>query len=291
MEPLPHNQKNTAFAKRVLGRIADERLSPRPYWEFAFKNYFFWGVGALSVLFGALAFSALIFDIENVDWRFALVTHSNLPSFFFDVVPVVWIVSLILFMLIGYINVRRTNHGYRYPLPLIACGAVLTSLVIGMAFYTTGFGGAVEGFAGAHLPFHQSILVTEHAWWLAPEKGLLGGRIVSATPNITSFMLRDFKGALWTIDGSDLRVPDRIAVARGGIVRVVGVPIVASSSEFHACFVFPWESRGGFGDIPPPPLAVITASTSEINSSPIRSEQCRGIRPYQQLRSIDQAGF
>ncbi|MHB8860564.1 MAG: hypothetical protein ACYC48_02400 [Minisyncoccota bacterium] len=288
---MPTNQEEDTFAKRVLTRITDERLSPRPYWEFAFKNYFFWGLGVFAVVLGAFASSAIIFEIENVDWRLALVTHSSFFSFFLDAAPFLWVGALALFIFIGYLNVRRTNHGYRYPLPLIALGAVLTSLVFGAALYATGFGGAIEDAAGTSLPFHSPIIMAERSWWLAPEKGLLGGTVESADTDMPSFVLRDFSGALWQIDGSDLRRPDLITVVRGGIVRVVGVPTAATSSEFHACFVLPWEPRGGPGrEVPPPPLAVI-ASTSERSSVFVRSESCKGIRPYQQLRLIEETGF
>lgn len=291
METLSHHHKDDHFAKRVLDRITDEHLVPRPYWKFAFKNYFFWGLGVLAVVLGAFAFSAMIFEIENVDWSLALITHSTLFSFFFAAAPFLWIGTLLLFILIGYVNVRRTNHGYRYSLSVIALGAVLTSLMLGTAFYATGFGGTIEDLAGNNLPFHHSILVTEHTWWLVPEKGLLGGHVISVTPGITSFVLRDFNGELWEINASDLRTPDLTAVARGGVVRVIGVPTTATSSVFHACFVLPWESYGSSRHTPsPPPLAVI-ASTSERSSLFARSEVCKGIRPYRQLRAIDEIGF
>ncbi len=293
MTTTPTNPHESPFAKRVLERITDEHVAPRPYWEFAFKNYFFWSLGVVAVILGAFAFSAMTFEIANVDWRFALVTHSSFFSFFLDAAPFLWVGALALFILIGYINVRRTNHGYRYPLSIIALGAVLTSVALGTAFYATGFGGALEDVAGMNLPFHRPILMAEHSWWLSPEKGLLGGTVESAAPGGSSFILRDFNGASWQIDGGDLRTPDLIAVARGGVVRVVGVPTTATSSGFHACFVLPWGSRGislKVSPPPPPPLAVL-ASTSERGSVSARSEACRGIRPYLQLRIMDEAGF
>ncbi len=67
-------QKKDHLAERVLGRITQEHLAPRPRWEFLLKNYAFWGLGVLAVLFGALAFSATLFEVRNVDWRLAPVS-------------------------------------------------------------------------------------------------------------------------------------------------------------------------------------------------------------------------
>ena len=291
MTTMNHYPHDEPFAKRVLERISDEQLTPRPRWEFVFKNYVFWSLGAIAVALGALASSAMLFEMANVDWRLAFVTHSSLFAFFLDVAPFLWVGALALFIALGYANVRRTNHGYRYSLTLIAIGAILTSLTLGAALYASGFGSLVEETAGAYAPFHRPILAEERSWWLAPGKGLLGGHLVSAAPDATSFVLRDFSGALWQVDGSDLRTPDLAAVARGGLVRIVGVPTAATSTAFHACFVLPWAFRGDFRNAALPlPLAAI-ASTSERSASAARSELCRGIRPYAQLRALDETGF
>jgi hypothetical protein len=289
------DQPKDNFAARIFGRIKSEHLVPRPRWEFVFKNYFFWTLGALAVAFGALAFSATLFRIENVDWRLSVATHSSFFSFFIDAAPFVWVLTLILFVLIGYVNVRRTEHGYRYSLAVIAIGAILTSITLGSGLYAIGFGSRVDEIIGDHPPFYRPILVTERSWWLAPEKGLLGGQVVEDASDISSFMLRDFSGRVWEIDASDLRAPDLAVIARGGMVRVVGLPIEvamssATSSVFHACFVFPWETHGDFRNNPPPPPLATIASTSGENAAS-SSNPCKNIRPYRQLRSVDDIGF
>jgi hypothetical protein len=281
-----HNQKDDHLAKRVLGRITDEHLAPRPRWEFLLKNYAFWGLGALAVIFGALAVAATIFEIQNVDWRLSGATHANLLSFFFATAPFIWVLALSLFTFVGYLYVRRTTHGYRYPLTVITLGAVLLSLALGSGLYAIGFGGNVEEFIGDHPPFYRPILVEERSWWLAPKKGLLGGEVEKVAPDAASFVLRDFSGQEWNVDTDDLRNRDLAAIARGGTVRVIGAPATSTNSTFHACFVFPWTMQGvpQHGPIPPP-LAFV--STTSGKGEDDRSEECKGIRPYQQLHSIE----
>ncbi len=279
------NTQKDNLIERVLKNIEEKHLTPRPRYEFILKNYFFWTLGALAVAFGALAFSATLFEIQNVDWRLSVATHSSFFSFFLSAAPFVWIITLVLFILIGYINVRRTNHGYRYPLSIIAIGAVLTSIALGTALYAIGFGGRIDEAIGDHPPFYRPILATQREWWLAPEKGLLGGEIIKAAADLSSFSVKDFSGHVWNVDGSDLRGPDLATVARGGIARIVGVPVSATSTLFHACFVFPWEMRGDFRNAPPPrPLAAVASSTQAATT---RSDACKNIRPYQQLHDID----
>ena len=294
MYPHNHNPETDQLAKRVFDRITTEHVTPRPRWEFLFKNYFFWALGALAVALGALAVSATIFELTSVEWQFALVTHNSLFSFILDAAPFLWLGALALFIGIGYMNVKKTNHGYRYPLAFIALGAVLTSLSLGGALYAAGLGGALEEIAGNNVPFHQSVVAEQNALWLAPERGLLSGTVVSSAPEVTSFVIRDAEGSEWTVDGHDLRTPDLAAVARGGVVRVVGIPSQSESGEattsFHGCFAFPQESRGGIrGKRSSLPVALV-ASTSGRGAKVSRSEACKNIRPYEQLRAMDEDG-
>lgn len=287
MNNTNHPQSDNQLAQRVLHRIEGEHLSPRPRWEFLLKNYVFWSLGALAVVLGALAFSATLFEIQNVDWRLASATHASFFSFFFAAAPLFWIITLVLFMVVGYTNIRHTNHGYRYSLPTIALGAVLLSSTLGSGIYSAGLGRQVEELLGDYPPFYRPTMAVQESWWLAPEKGLLSGELVQVDPDVTSFTLNDFSGRTWEVDGRDLHPRDLITVARGGEVRVVGTPTTAADGIFHACFVFPWEGHAGTGDdAPPRPLAVIS-STTERNTAVMRSEVCKGIRPYEQLRGID----
>lgn len=285
---IQDEQTQDNLAKRVLGRISDEHLMPRPRWKFLLRNYISWGLGVFAILLGALAFSATLFEVQNADWRLFPAMHMGLISFFFATAPFFWVLALALFIFVGYIYIRRTAHGYRYPLTVIAVGAVLLAFLLGNGLYAMGLGGEVEEAIGDHPPFYRPILVEEHSWWLASQKGLLGGEVESVSPGVTSFVLRDFAGRVWNIDTSDLRNRDLVVVARGGIVRVIGVPATSTSSIFHACFVFPWITAGVPQDEPlSPPLAVIASTSGK--SAATQSSACKDIRPYDQLRQVEDA--
>ena len=284
-------RSRTGLAARIFERIEGDKLTPRPRWEFVFKNYVFWTLGAVAVVLGAFAFAAGVFEVQNAGWSYATATHPDFLTFFLAVAPFLWIVALVLFISLGYVNIRRTERGYRYPLAVIAIGAVLTSVALGSGLYAAGFGGEIEESLGTHLPFYRPIISEEHEWWLAPQKGLLGGTVISLASTTQRFVLRDFSGRIWSVDTTDLRGNDLIVLSRGGTVRVVGVPTSATSSVFHACFVFPWKVVGLMQRaVPTPPIFVPALSTETATSAP-RSELCKGIAPYTRLRTLDGDGF
>ncbi len=267
------------LARRVLDRIDAEKVAPRPRWEFVGENYLFWSLGALAVVLGAFAFSAALFEVTNASWTLYAATHSSFIAFFLSVAPFLWALVLVVFIGIGYANIRHTKRGYRYSLAVIALGAVLTSITLGTALYASGWGGAVEESIGDHPPFYRPIMVAERNWWEAPAQGVLAGEVLSVASDTSSFVVKDFSGTIRIIDADDLRAPDLRELIVGATVRIIGAPASATSTEhlFHACFVFPWNADQEV--VVPPPAG-------ERSPAPERSDECKGIRPYGALHAL-----
>jgi hypothetical protein len=273
------NEPATSVAKRVLERIEGEHIAPRPRWEFLAREWFFWALGGASVALGALAVAAALFEVANADWRFWAATHGDFFAFLLSAAPFLWLVALALFILVGYENIRRTRRGYRYPFWLIALGAVLTSAVLGATLFAAGLGERIEEAPGDSLPFYRPIEAAERGWWIEPARGLLGGEVVAVSSTSDGFVLRDFDGALWQIDAGALSSTSIAAVARGGEVRVIGVPDPRATSTFVGCYVFPWQIKGAARA---KPLAVPFAPpAAEIFAFVARKNPCTGVAPYQ----------
>lgn len=276
------NQQHTdPFAERIITRLKEDHIAPRPRWNFAVLNASFWTLGAVAVILGALAFAAALFEVANTDWEYYPATHADFFSFFFSVAPILWVLAIALFSYLGYENIRRTKRGYRYPLAYLVVGAIMTSIVLGAALYTAGAGEAVEEGIGDYPPFYRPLLLEERSWWQQPSQGLLAGTVGSTSPDGSNFVLKDLAGNTWTVTTSDLRGPDLAALSAGGTIRVVGVPTTASST-FHACFIFPGSVLALHQILRPTSLA---SSSTERLATEERSDICKGIRPYGSLRA------
>lgn len=265
------------LAERVLGRINTEHVVPRSRWSFAAENWLFWLLGVLAVALGSLASAAALFEIANAGWSFYAATHHDLLTFTLAAAPFLWLLVLALFILIGYENIRRTKRGYRYPFSIIVLGAVLTSIMLGSALFAAGFGEEVDEAIGDHPPFYRPVVVMQHAWWTRPDQGLLGGQVVGVSSSSDTFFLKAFDGTVWTVDAADLSTSSEAIVARGGVVRVEGVPDAGATSTLHACLVFAWET---YGAMSAPPPGTPFAPPSERSSPIVRSEICKGASPY-----------
>jgi hypothetical protein len=294
-------QNADGVAKRVLDRIDREHMRPIARSHFILQNLLLWAFGAVSIVFGAVAAAAALFAIANAGWRYYVATHDNLLTFIVQTAPFVWLITFAIFVLVGYEIFKRTKSGYKYPFFAVALGSIVLSLLLGVGLYAFGLGEVFDDALGA-VPFYHPTIATEESLWSHPEKGLLAGRVVSLAPDFSSFTLLSFDGSLWTVDGDDLRHFDETALARGGLVRVVGVPFTGTTTTniatttatstdataFHACFVFPWEVYGGFGanhlDMP------FMHLLGERNDSAERSSECKDVRPYAPLRALEEDG-
>lgn len=282
------------LSEKIIERIEQENVVPKPRWQFSLANQFFWAVWAMSLLFAAAAAGAMMFALANSGWEFRAVTHDGFFSYLFDVLPVFWISALIVFVLIAYENMKRTKLGYRYPVRLIVGVGLAGALLAGTLFYASGWGENVEQNVGRHIPLYRPALQAQSKIWVNPTRGLLGGEVTQADARYTTFTIRTFDGGVWLIDGDELGAQERDAFLDDSrVIRIIGYPSSATTTMqppiFHACMIFPWEVKGAPKQRKEPTFSVFTPGVriegKEAVTIPLdqRITTCKGFRPYDTL--------
>jgi len=72
-----------SLSGEVLEKIQQEKIKPKPKWEFTLKNIILGAVFSLSVIIGSLISSVLIYMLVNSDWDLHhYIGHSLLKLFF-----------------------------------------------------------------------------------------------------------------------------------------------------------------------------------------------------------------
>lgn len=285
--------------EKIIERIEQENVVPKPRWQFSLANQLFWVIWAMSLLFAAAAAGAMMFALANSGWEFRDVTHDSFFAYLLDVLPVFWISALIIFVLIAYENMKRTKLGYRYPIRLIVGVGLFGALFVGGLLYASGLGENVEQNVGRHIPLYQPALQAQSRRWVNPTKGLLGGEVTQADARYTTFTIRTFDGNVWLIDGDELGSHERAAFLDDSrVIRVVGYPSSATTTMqppvFHACMIFPWEVKGAPNSGKQPTFSIFTPGTlvpgqkvkfQEAVTIPLdqRITTCKGFRPYDSL--------
>lgn len=280
------------LTQKVLDRIEVERVEPRPAWQFTWKNRLYWLLFALLVILASCSLSALLFSLANAGWEFASVTNDTFGDFFWSVLPSVWIIAAIVVMFLAYENFRHTKNGYRLPFLTAAGFGVLGIVVAGLALYASGFGQVVDEELGGQLPFYQPTFNRQQTMWMQPDRGLLAGEVMDVDTQNASFRIKSFDGQVWSLSSADLSPRSRDMLMSKNIVRVVG--IISSVDEngnpvFKPCFVFPWDVHGGRFPSPPPMPRVAIHVEVERKIPDARSTDCKGVRPYDYLRRLQES--
>lgn len=191
------NEKN--FTQEILDNIKEHKISPRPRWQFIFKNYFIWTIGFLALFFGAVSISLIIFMLRYNEW----LTYSRIGAgpieFLLLVVPIFWILSLAIFIILVYFNFKNTKHGYRYKPLLIIFGAIIFSIILGCGFFALGMGESIDAILGRRAPLYDSLINPCLRFWSNAEAGRLSGLVVSEESQNT-FILVDNNNDEWIVN-------------------------------------------------------------------------------------------
>jgi len=170
--------------KDTIGKIKDEHIVPEPRWKYLVRKYGVWLLFGLIVIFGAASFSAGYFMLANLDWDLYRLMHQNVFSYSLSIFPYFWAVLIGIFMLIAFLDIRKTETGYRFSWLKISLITIGSIIVFGTAMSFVGLGGRFNAMMANGMPYYaQHMMVTKETQWMQPEAGFLSGTIVSISNN------------------------------------------------------------------------------------------------------------
>ncbi len=212
----------TELEKKVLATIHKRRLVPRPAYVFFAKRSVFWILAVLSIALGAVSFAVLLF-MADVYFTAGMAGTDEIPleEFLFSI-PLVWLVTMPLFIASAYFSLRHTRRGHRLrPAPVIAL-SVAASLGLGGILHGFGAGYIVHEFLDAHVPYYRQLTYIPYGEWSQPDKGFLGG-YADKLLDANTLQLTDFRHQTWTVDISGATITLDNAIEDEGDVAIRGV--------------------------------------------------------------------
>jgi hypothetical protein len=222
-----------SFDQKLVAKIKEEKMAPRPRWHFLLKNYVIWATGLLSLLIGAAAVSVMIYLLKYNDWEIYDQTKHGFGEFILMTLPYFWLLFLALFVYILYYNFKHTKRGYRYPVWLIALLSVLASALLGLVFFLSGLGEQIDDVLGAQAPWYEKVLNQQIPFWFSPSEGRLTGIVIDRGVD-NEFTIIDPAGALWQVDLAANNLSAYKEVVVGVPVRIIGQSFLAQASSTAA---------------------------------------------------------
>lgn len=228
-------------SKKLIDRIKEQNIQPAPRWHFTLKNSLLLAGFVLAVLLGGLAFSIVLFAIQQTD--FSVMSHlSHSPlELFLGLLPVLWITLLILSLLAAMYSIRHSKKGYKFSAFRQMAFSVALSILLGTLFFITGGAQRLEHAFEINIELYESINEKKIQLWVRPEEGQLAGKITAMEEN--SMELTDFYGNSWKIRFSDNTfIPPVVLMERGELIKLIGTK--TGQGEFSAEEIRPWQGPG-----------------------------------------------
>jgi len=226
-------------AEKIIEMIREKEMKPKARWRFTIKDSLSWAAFIIAVLFGALAFSVILFAIQQSD--FSLIAHLSHSIFelMLGLIPLIWIIFLVVFLVIAIFSIKNSRKGYKFTSLSLAGFCTALSILLGTLFFISGGARWLENTFATKVRQYESIEEKKTKVWTIPEDGYLSGIILSVGD--TTFKMEDFNGKSWTVEFSEADIVPSISIVDGEKIKMTGN--MTSGDTFKADKILPW---GGF---------------------------------------------
>lgn len=211
--------------KKVLSEIKDEKIEPKPRWQFLVKDYMLWSAFVLAVFIGAVSTCVIMDILTDNDWDIYKYVVENPIQRVILSLPFLWLGVLVILWILAYLYYKLTKCGYKYSSYRIIGFSILASIVLGVFLNLCyGIGERVETMVAENIPFYSTVNshCSNKEIWMHPEKGLLAGKIVEmSAPDC--FALEDFSGTTWIVKKSgNIFIRGKLPLKEKEEVKIIG---------------------------------------------------------------------
>ena len=223
----------TDLEKKIMDQIEKRDLAPRPYAYFLAKRSVLGSLAILSIILGAVSVAVTIYGV-----RYSIVTGGatldEIPfDDLFENLPFVWLFVLPFLVASAHFGVAHTRIGYRLRTSGIVAGALLASAVFGALLDHFDVGMRIHQFLNAHVPEYDRMISSREDFWMVPDEGRLGGRVLSVSENDV-ITVRDFTGREWQVDSAGATVHLSEPIMDEGIIGIFGIKTGPATFRAHA---------------------------------------------------------
>lgn len=223
-------------SNKIIDRIKKENIKPIPKWVFISKNILIWLAFLFAIIIGALAFSVILFSIQQTDFDLiAHMSHSGV-EYILGLLPFFWIIILVVFIVISIFSVYHSKKGYKLAWSRLVAANVALSILLGSLFFIAGGARKLEKTFAIHVSLYESIEKKKLKIWMMPEEGYLAGFIKNNQDN--TLQLVDFDSVSWTIDFKDAFIAPVLSLEKDEQVKLIGT--MQSQGHFSAEEIRPW---------------------------------------------------
>ncbi len=230
------------ISEKILDKIKQQHIIPKPKWQFLLKDYLIWVVFIIATIIGSLSIGVIIHLLVDFDWTAYQYLDKGFFEYFVISLPYLWLVLLIIFVILAYYQFRHTKKGYKYRPYTIVLLSVSVSFILGLSLFAIGTARRADHLLSEAVPSYERMIKRKSHVWMNPENGMLAGKIIFVT-NQQSFLLEDLNNKKWTIYNTDALKHEVIIIEIDEMIRIVGEQ--RGDNIFNADRIMPWQRMQG----------------------------------------------
>lgn len=223
--------------EKIIEEIKKQGIEPRPRWQFLLKRWVLWLLAIFSTVLGAIAIAIIIFTFIDHDASVRVYLKESAVGDILRSIPYFWLAALIVLTGVARYAVRHTKFGYRYATTRIVAVVLVCSMLFGILLNTVDVGEGIQDFLIETVPSYNALTYTSRDAWSQPEKGLLGGTVLTII-SPEEFELLDFHKKSWHVNTGELQSRDDQVIRQGALIKIIGTQ--QNDSLFRAGQIFPW---------------------------------------------------
>jgi uncharacterized membrane protein len=228
------------ISDKIIERIKKGDVKPYSKWHFVFHRSAIWILFGITILIGSIACGIAIFQLQHAEWDLYRHLSHSLPEFIILIVPYFWLIFMIGFTVFAYYFFRHTERGYRYSAVAFVLVSLGISIVGGLVFHKAGLAESLEGIFRDRVSFYRALQERRERVWMAPENGLLAGKITAVKPD-GAMELLDLNTRQWTLSAPHAVWRGNLTPEKGLKIKIIGR--MKNSREFVAEEIRPWGGR------------------------------------------------
>ena len=223
----------------LLEKIKSEDITPIPKWKFVIGNNITWVFFISSILLGSIAFSVVLFSIQQTD--FVLLNHlmHSKTEMILAVLPFFWLVCLLFFLGFSFYSIQYAKKAYKFTMGKIVLLSTAMSIVLGTLLFISGGAGKLEKTFASNVSLYESLEKKKTKLWSIPESGYLSGVIVEISNS--KIKIKDSNGELWSINYKKSFIAPIVEIKSGERIKIIGK--IESDHSFVADEIRPWGGR------------------------------------------------
>jgi hypothetical protein len=231
----------SALTQKTLQAIARRNIRPIPLWVTRCRNGGYW-VGAIFLSFLSAVVNAVsLHSLFEIDWDAYIKADFTWLQIIGSGVPFFSVILLIVFLWAAVWVLQQTRRGYRYPMTLLVGVFLLSSVALGYFIEESPLDEPTERFFLSALPHVDTLpaglVPSAERQWARPERGLLGGTIVSS--DAAGLQLIDASEKLWTVDYSAAAVSSGVSLDVHRDIKMIGAQ--EDETTFKASEIRVWK--------------------------------------------------